>query len=140
MTFEGAQMVFGRNPRAQVIEPVLEFMHRHGLGLDDLTDIGGDHLKSPVSTQRAMAARVSRCWELIARKGVNFAELVTAVLPTPAPRRRRHRAPVQQVTDNAGELGIDPLPTNPNEINDLAVFSAVRDPEFESGRPKRECA
>jgi hypothetical protein len=58
---------------------VLEFMRRHGLGLDDLTDIGGEHLKSPAPTQREMAARVSRCWELIARNGVNFAELVTAV-------------------------------------------------------------
>ena len=72
-------MTFGRNPREEVIEPVLEFMRRHGLGLDDLTEIGGEHLKSPVPTQREMAARVSRCWELIARNGVNFAELVTAV-------------------------------------------------------------
>ena len=80
-------MTFGRNPREQVIEPVLEFMRRHGLGLDDLTDIGGEHLKSPVSIQREMAARVSRCWELIARKGVNFAELAAAAGQCPL---RRH--------------------------------------------------
>jgi hypothetical protein len=50
-------MTFGRNPCEQVIGPVLEFMRRHGLGLDDLTDIGGEHLKSPVSIQREMAGR-----------------------------------------------------------------------------------
>jgi hypothetical protein len=135
-------MTFGRNPRKQVIEPVLEFMRRHGLGLDDLTDIGGEHLKSPASIQREMAARVSRCWELIARNGVNFAELVTAVgaMPTPAPRRRRHRAAVEQVIENAGELGMAPLKPKPNEINDLAVSSSVDDPEIESAQAKRERA
>ena len=135
-------MTFGRNPREEVIEPVLEFMRRHGLGLDDLTNIGGEHLRSPVSIQREMAGRVSRCWELIARNGVNFAELVTAVgsMPAPAPRRRRHRAAVEQVIDNAGELGISPLTPNPNEINDLAVSGSVGDPEIESGQPKRKRA
>ena len=135
-------MTFGRNPREEVIEPVLEFMRRHGLGLDDLTEIGGEHLKSPVPTQREMAARVSRCWELIARNGVNFAELVTAVgsMPTPAPRKRRHRAAVAQAIDNAGELGTDPPPPNTNEINDLAVSGSVGDPEVEFGQAKRERA
>ena len=131
-------MTVSRNPREQVIEPVLEFMRRHGLGLDDLTEIGGEHLKSPVPTQREMAARVSRCWELIARNGVNFAELVTAVgsMPTPAPRRRRHRAAVEQVIDNAGELRTDPFPPNSNEINELAVSGSVGDPEIEFGQFK----
>ena len=135
-------MTFGRNPREEVIEPVLEFMRRHGLGLDDLTNIGGEHLRSPVSIQREMAGRVSRCWELIARNGVNFAELVTAVgsMPAPAPRRRRHRAAVEQVIDNAGELGIEASPSNPNEINDLAVSGSVGHPEIESAQAKRERA
>ena len=135
-------MTFGRNPREQVIEPVLEFMRRHGLGLDDLTDIGGEHLKSPVSIQREMAARVSRCWELIARNGVNFAELVTAIgsMPAWAPRRRRHRASVKQAIDNAGELRTDPFTPNPNEINELAVSDSVGDPEIEPGQAKRERA
>jgi hypothetical protein len=132
-------MTFGRNPREQVIEPVLEFMRRHGLGLDDLTDIGGEHLESPVSIQREMAARVSRCWELIARNGVNFAELVTAVgsMPTPAPRRRRHRAAFEQAIDNARELRTAPSTPNPNEINELAVSGSVGDPKIESGQAKR---
>ena len=132
-------MTFGRNPRKQVIEPVLEFMRRHGLGLDDLTNIGGQHLKSLVPTQREMAARVSRCWELIARNGVHFAELVTAVgsMPTSAPRRRRHRAAVEEVIDNAGKLNLDPFASNPNEINDLAVSGSIGHPEIESGQAKR---
>jgi hypothetical protein len=131
-------MTFGRNPREQVIEPVLEFMRRHGLGLDDLTDIGGEHLQSPVSIQREMAARVSRCWELIARNGVNFAELVTVVgsMPTPAPRRRRQRAAFKQVIDNAGELRTDPFQPNPNEINELAVSGLVGDPKLNPAKPK----
>jgi len=135
-------MTFGRNPREEVIEPVLEFMRRHGLGLDDLTNIGGEHLRSPVSIQREMAARVSRCWELIARQKVGIAELAVAVDPMPAlaPRRRRHRAAVEQVIDNAGELGISPLTPNPNEINDLAVSGSVGDPDIEAGRAKRERA
>jgi hypothetical protein len=135
-------MTFGRNPREEVIELVLEFMRRHGLGLDDLTEIGGEHLKSPVPTQREMAARVSRCWELIARNGVNFAELVTAIrsMPTSAPRRRRHRAAVEEVIDNAGKLNLDPFASNPNEINDLAVSGSVGDPDIEAGRAKRERA
>jgi hypothetical protein len=133
-------MTVSRNPREQVIEPVLEFMRRHGLGLDDLTDIGGEHLKSPAPTQREMAARVSRCWELIARQKVGIAELAVAVesLPALAPRRRRHRAAVEQVIENTGELGLGPSLSNPNEINDLAVSSSVGDPEIESGRAKRE--
>ena len=131
-------MTVSRNPREQVIEPVLEFMRRHGLGLDDLTEISGEHLKSPVPTQREMAGRVSRCWELIARNGVNFAELVTAVgsMLTPAPRRRRHRAVVEQVIDNAGELRTDPFQPNPNEINELAVSGLVGDPKLNPAKPK----
>jgi len=132
-------MTVSRNPREQVIEPVLEFMRRHGLGLDDLTNIGGEHLKSPLPIHREMAARVSRCWELIARNGVNFAELVTAVgsMPTSAPRRRRHRAAFEQVIDNTGELGIGPPQPNTNEINDLEISGSVCDPEIESGQAKR---
>jgi hypothetical protein len=132
-------MTFGRNPREEVIETVLEFMRRHGLGLDDLTDIGGEHLKSPVSIQREMAARVSRCWELIARQKVGIAELVIAVesMPAWAPRRRRHRPAFEQVIDNASELRTDPFPPNPNEINELAVSGSVGDPEIESGQAKQ---
>ena len=135
-------MTFGRNPREPVIEPVLQFMRRHGLGLDDLTDIDGEHLKSPVSIQCEMAARVSRCWELIARQRVGIAELVTAIgsMPVWAPRRRRHRAAVEQVIESAGELGLDASASNPNEINNLAVSSSVDDPEIESAQGKRERA
>jgi hypothetical protein len=126
-------MMFGRNPREQVIEPVLRFMQRNGLELEHLTNIGGQDLKSSARTQREMAGRVSRCWELIARQGIDFAELVTAVgsMPAQAPRRRRHRAAVEQAIDNVGELGISPIVPNPNEINDLAVSGSVGELERE---------
>jgi hypothetical protein len=135
-------MTFGRNPREPVIEPVLQFMRRHGLGLDDLTDIDGEHLKSPVSIQCEMAARVSRCWELIARQRVGIAELVTAIgsMPVWAPRRRRHRAAVEQVIDNAREFSIDHPSPNPKEIKGLGVSGSVRDSEIESAKTKRERA
>jgi hypothetical protein len=63
--------------RARVIAAgrVAEFMRKKKLMLDDLINVGGAELRSPNSKLADKARRVSKCWELMARLEVKFADI-----------------------------------------------------------------
>ena len=115
------------------IATVLAFMNERGLTLSDLTDVGGEDLKSNNPARREIAKRVSRCWELMARGKVDFAQLEAAVgaMPTAEPRRRRHRVDFAQATDNTAKSQSAPAATNNNKINDLAISARLSGREME---------
>jgi len=65
---------YQQRPRQVVIE-IFDSMARRGLALDDLIQISGDDLKSSNPKRAEKARRVSKCWELMARLSVCFADL-----------------------------------------------------------------
>jgi len=64
-----------RARHAQAVGEILAFMSKCGLALDDLIQISGDDLKSSNPKRAEKARRVSKCWELMARLSVCFADL-----------------------------------------------------------------
>ena len=81
-----------RARHAQAVGEILAFMSKCGLALDDLIQISGDDLKSSNPKRAEKARRVSKCWELMARLSVCFADLEQGGLPTRASRGRRGEA------------------------------------------------
>jgi hypothetical protein len=132
------------------VDQVLAFMTKHGLSFRDLTEIGGQDLKSLISIQREKARRVAKCWALIARIGVAINRLLKAhdfvqleafaaaigSLPEISSRRPRHRAVERQTIETTEVSGFDPLLPNPNEINDLANSGPVAVSDLKS-QPER---
>jgi hypothetical protein len=111
--------------RAEHIANVLGYMRKSGLSLDDLTEIGGEDLKSTNPPRAEKARRVERCWALIAQRGIKFDDLADAVGKSPdfLARRPRHRRPTKQPVDIAGVSQLGPTSTNPSNNKDLAVSS-----------------
>jgi hypothetical protein len=66
--------------RPAVVE-ILDFMRKRGLTLNDLIQTGGEDLKSSNPKRVEKARRVEKCWELMARLSVKFADFLTTVLP-----------------------------------------------------------
>jgi hypothetical protein len=66
-------MMIGSHPSAAAIEG-LEYMRKHGLGLDDLIETGGEDLRSPDQTIAARARAVSRAWEMMTARGLRFVD------------------------------------------------------------------
>jgi hypothetical protein len=61
--------------RAIAVAQVVEFMCKKKLTLDALISVGGQDLKSPDPKRAEKARRVSTCWELMARLGVEFTHI-----------------------------------------------------------------
>jgi hypothetical protein len=61
--------------RAQAIEQIVEFMRAKKLTAGDLIEIGGEDLRSSSPTRSEKAHRVEKCWALMARLGVKYADL-----------------------------------------------------------------
>jgi hypothetical protein len=59
----------------QAVVEILDFMRSRDLALDDLIQIGGEDLKSSNPKCAEKARRVSKCWELMARLSIKFADL-----------------------------------------------------------------
>jgi hypothetical protein len=83
--------VIHHKPRQAVVE-IFDFMRRHKLTLADLIEVGGEDFRSPDSQIANRARAVSRCWEMMARLSLKFADLETVAgeIPDPPRRRRRH--------------------------------------------------
>ena len=69
-----------QKPRQAVVE-ILDFMRKHGLTLSDLIEIGGEDLKASNPKRKEKARRVEKCWSLMARLSVKFADLEQAPQP-----------------------------------------------------------
>src|SRR6516225_7933188 len=95
-----------QKPRQAVVE-ILDFMRKRGLTLNDLIQIGGEDFTSPSPMRKEKARRVEKCWHLMARLSVKFADLEATPPPIPdkPARRRRGEGHFSQVTENAGLSG-----------------------------------
>jgi len=118
-----------RARHAQAVGEILAFMSKCGLALDDLIQISGDDLKSSNPKRAEKARRVSKCWELMARLSVCFADLEQG-LPTRASRGRRGDGHFSEALENTRVSVTLTHDTKPNEINDLADSAPVGDPQL----------
>jgi len=103
-----------QKPRQAVVE-IFDFMRKRGLTLNDLIQIGGEDFRSPSPMRKEKARRVSKCWELMARLSVKFADLEAAPPPIPdkPARRRRGERVLSEVVENKEISGLRPTNTNP---------------------------
>jgi len=63
---------------AHAVEQVREYMRRHRLSLADLTEMGGEDLRSTNPKRRRKALHVEKCWALMARLHVRHVDLESA--------------------------------------------------------------
>jgi hypothetical protein len=114
-----------QKPSAAVVE-ILDFVRTRGLTLDDLIQIGGEDFRS-TPTRIEKARRGEKCWTLMARLSLKFADLEQASQPIPDKRsRRRHgEGHFSEVIENKEVFGSRPSDAKPNEINDLANSAPV---------------
>jgi len=119
-----------QKPRQAIVE-TLDFMRRNRLVLDDLIQVGGEDFGSASPKRIEKARRVEKCWGLMARLSVKFADLEAAPqsIPDKPARRRRGGGHFSQVIENAGLSGTLASLYKPNEINDLANLAPVGDLE-----------
>jgi hypothetical protein len=123
--------------RAEAVAQVFDYLHRSRIVLDDL-EIGGANLKSSNIILRERARRVEKCWSLMARLGVAFAELVDAA-PKPG-RRQRGRTASAQVIENKGFSGVDLSLAKPLKTNDIPDNHPVENSRKGRWRHKRRLA
>jgi hypothetical protein len=119
-----------QRPRQAVVE-IFDFMRKRGLTLNDLIQIGGEDFRSPSPMRREKARRVEKCWSLMARLSVKFADLEAAPPPTPdkPARTRRGEGVFSEVVENKEISGTE----KSNEINDLANSVPVGVPDSNRG-------
>ena len=116
-----------RARQAQAVVEILDFMRKHHLALVDLIEIGGEDLKSASAKKVEKAKRVEKCWSLMARLSVRFADLEQAPgnLPTRPSRRRRGEGHFSETIENTRVSESFSHHTKLNEINDLADSAPV---------------
>jgi hypothetical protein len=121
-----------RARQAQAVVEVLDFMRKHGLTLNDLIQISGEDFRSPSPTQNEKAHRVEKCWSLMARLSVRFADLEQAPgnLPTRPSRRRRGEGRFSEAVEITRVSETLIYHNKPNEINDLADSASVGGPQL----------
>jgi len=110
-----------QKPRQAVVE-ILDFMRKNRLALDDLIQVGGEDFGSASPKRIEKARGVEKCWSLMTRLSVPFADLEQAPgnLPTRPSRRRRGEGHFSQVIEKAGVSGTFAHQVKSNEINDLS--------------------
>ena len=113
----------------RAVVEIFEFMRKRGLSLEELIEIGGEDLKSSNPKKVEKAKRVEKCWSLMAKLGVKYADLENSPSnhPTKSVRRRRGEGHFLEVPEITDVSGISPVSTKSNEINDLANSVPVGD-------------
>jgi hypothetical protein len=122
-----------QKPRQAVVE-VLDFMCKRGLTPDDLIEVGGE-VKSSNPKRVEKARRVEKCWSLMARLSIKFADLEAAPQSTPdkPTARRRGEGHFSEALENTRVSETFTHHTKPNEINGLADSAPVSDPQLNPG-------
>jgi hypothetical protein len=130
-----------RARQAQAVVEILDFMRRNRLALDDLIQVGGEDFSSASQKRIEKARRVEKCWSLMARLSVKFADLEQTPPPIPGKlaRRRRGEGHFSEAAEITRVSETITHPTKPNEINDLVDSASVGDPETNSD-PSTESA
>jgi hypothetical protein len=105
-----------QKPRQAVVE-ILNFMRKLGLTLNDLIQIGGEDLKLSNPKRVEKARRVEKCWSLMARLSVCFADLEQA-------------GHFSETIENTRVSETFSDHSKPNEINDLADSAPIGDPQL----------
>jgi hypothetical protein len=123
-----------QKPRQAVVE-ILDFMRKRGLTLNDLIQIGGEDFTSPSPMRKEKARRVEKCWHLMARLSVKFADLEATPPPIPdkPARRRRGEGVFSEVVENKEISGTTTHQHKSNEINDLANSAPIGVPRIQIG-------
>src|SRR6516225_9311706 len=124
-----------QKPRQAVVE-ILDFMRKRGLTLNDLIQIGGEDFRSSSPTRKEKARRVEKCWHLMARLSVKFADLEAAPpsIPDKPVRTRRGEGVFSEVVENKEISGTATYQHKSNEINDLANSAPVAVPDSNRGQ------
>jgi hypothetical protein len=123
-----------QKPRQAVVE-ILDFMRKRGLTLNDLIQIGGEDFRSSSPTRKEKARRVEKCWHLMARLSVKFADLEAAPpsIPDKPARTRRGEGVFSEVVENKEISGTATYQHKSNENNDLANSAPVGVPDSNRG-------
>lgn len=74
-----------RAPAKAACEEVFTFMRRHNLNADDLTEMGGQDLRSPSQRAVKKVKNVEKCWEKMAQLGVTHEQLFPDFVPRDVP-------------------------------------------------------
>ena len=123
-----------RARHAQAVSEILDFMRYRHLVLADLTEYGGEDLPNPKLPGRVCnparvknARAVERCWELMARLSVKFADLEAAPQPIPDKpvRSRRGEGGASKTPAFSTTCEKTPLQAKSNKINNLANSAPV---------------
>src|SRR5262249_10219577 len=87
---------------------IFAFMRKRALTLDNLIAIGGEDLSSPNPKKVEKAKRVEKCWSLMAKFGVKYADLehLPCHDPTKPSCRRRGEGHFSEAIENKEVLGI----------------------------------
>ena len=120
-----------QKPRPAMVE-ILDFMRKCALALNDLIQIGGEDLKSSNPKRVEKARRVEKCWSLMARLSIRFADLEQALgnLPTRQSRTQRGEGHFSEAIENTRVSGTLTHHAKPNEVNDLADSAPVGEPRL----------
>ena len=104
-------------------------MAKRGLVLNDLIQVGGEDLRSSNPKHAEKAHCVEKCWSLMARLSVKFAELEQAPgqFPTKPARRRPGEEVSSQVIENK-EISSDA----PHQVKSLKTNNKTDDHSVEA--------
>jgi hypothetical protein len=123
-----------RTKVAPIVAEVFAFMEEKGVVLADLIEVGGEDLKSTNPKKLEKVRRVEKCWTLMAKLGVKYADLENSpsIPPTNPTRGRRGEGHFSEAIESIDVFAISPAHTEPNEINDLGELVPVGDPGSKS--------
>jgi hypothetical protein len=77
--------------QAALVAELVGYMKRQKVSAQDLTEIGGEDLNSPNPACASKARSVAKCWELLARLGLEHSDLEVQRKTPHAPHSSKFR-------------------------------------------------